>query len=162
MTRSLFKKLILLLAPIAALFLASPFSGGLAQKKHDDSHTVMTWEHSDNHLKRRLEVRGKVEFTEDYADVKDVSEGGVVRIEEVTRAFFMNGQARELDAAARTWIAEMVLNAVRHGGIDAEKRVQTILSRRGVAGVLQEIEQINTDHARRRDLIRLRKGLTAA
>lgn len=168
MTRSLFKKLILLLAPIAALFLASPFSGGLAQKKHDDSHTVMTWEHSDNHLKRRLEVRGKVEFTEDYADVKDVSEGGVVRIEEVTngqsrryevrrdtggqltRAFFMNGQARELDAAARTWIAEMVLNAVRQGGIDAEKRVQTILSRRGVAGVLQEIEQINTDHARRR------------
>ena len=168
MTRSLFRKLILLLAPLAAFFLASPLTHGQAQKKHDDAQTVLTWEHRDDGLKRRLEIRGKAEFTEDYADVKDVSEGGVVRIEEVidgqsrryevrrdvggqlTRAFFMNGQARELDAAARTWVAQMVLTAVRQGGIDADKRVQTILSRRGVAGVLQEIEQINSDYAQRR------------
>ena len=166
-SRSLVRKIVLLMAPLAAVFMTSPF-GSLAQKKHDDSHTVMTWEHSDDGLKRRLEVRGKVEFTDDYADVKNVFEGGVLRIEEVTngqsrryevrrdaggqltRAFFLNGQAREFDAAARTWVGEMVLNAVRQGGIDADKRVQTILSRRGVAGVLQGIEQINSDYARRR------------
>ena len=167
-SRSVIRKIILLLAPIAAFFMASPLNHGQAQKKHDDSQTVLTWEHRDNGLKRRLEIRGKVEFTEDYADIKDVSEGGVVRVEEVidsqsrryevrrdaggqlTRAFFMNGQVRELDAAARTWVAQMVLTAVRQGGIDADKRVQTILSRGGVAGVLQEIEQINSDYAQRR------------
>ena len=164
-SRSLVRKIVLLLAPIAALFMTS---SGLAQKKQDDTRSVMTWEHSDDGVKRRLEVRGKVEFNEEYTDVRDVSEGGVVRVEEVTggqsrryevrrdvggqltRAFYVNGQQRELDAAARTWLAQMVLNAVRQGGIDAEKRVQTILSRRGVAGVLQEIEQIDSDYAQRR------------
>src|SRR5215813_11636163 len=134
-SRSMIRKLVLLLAPIAAMFIASP---GVAQKKQDESRTVMTWEHSDDGLKRRLEVRGTVEFNDDYTDVKDVSEGGVVRIEEVrdgqsrryevrrdvggqlTRAFYLNGQQREMDANARTWLAQMVLNAVRQGGIDAE------------------------------------------
>lgn len=164
-SRSLIRKIVLLLAPLAAVFMTSP---GLAQKKQDDTRTIITWEHSDEGLKRRLEIRGKPEFTDDYTDVKDVSEGGVVRIEEVrngqsrryevrrdvggqlTRAFFVNGQAREMDAAARIWLAQLVLNAVRQGGIDADKRVQTILSRSGVAGVLQEIEQIEGDYAQRR------------
>lgn len=169
MTRSFVRKLVLLLAPFAALFLASPLNHAQteAQKKHD-SQTVLTWEHRDDRLKRRLEIRGKAEFTDDYADIKDVSEGGVVRVEEaidgqsrryevrrdaggqLTRTFFVNGQPRELDATARTWVAQMVLTAVRQGGIDADKRVQTILSRGGVAGVLQEIEQINSDYAQRR------------
>ena len=163
-SRSLIRKIVLLLAPIAAFFMTSP---GLAQKPKDESRSVMTWEHSDDGHKRRLEIRGKAEFNDAYTDIQDVSEGGVVRIEEVrdgqsrryevrrdvggqlTRAFFMNGQAREIDATARTWIAELVLNAVRQGGIDADKRVQTLLRQRGVAGVFQEIEQINSDYARR-------------
>jgi hypothetical protein len=167
-SRSVVRKIVLLLAPIAALFMASPINGGLAQKQKDETRSIMTWEHSDDGHKRRLEIRGKAEFNDDYTDIKDISEGGVVRIEEVrdgqsrryevrrevggqlTRAFFMNGQARELDATARTWIAELVLNAVRHGGIDADKRVQTILRQRGVSGVFQEIEQITSDYARRR------------
>src|SRR6185436_16906909 len=137
------------------------------QKQKDESQTVMTWEHSDDGLKRRLEVRGKVEFNEEYTDVTDISEGGVVRIEEVrdgqsrryevrrdvggqlTRAYFVNGQSRELDATARAWLAQMVLNAVRQSGIDADKRVERILSRGGVAAVLQEIEQIQSDYAQR-------------
>jgi hypothetical protein len=164
-SRSLIRKLVLLLAPLAAIFIASP--DGFAQKKQDDTRTVITWEHSDDGLKRRLEIRGTVEFNDDYTDVTNVSEGGVVRIEEVrdgqsrryevrrdaggqlTRAFYVNGSLRQMDAAARTWVAQMVLNAVRQGGIDAEKRVQRILSRSGVAGVLQEIDLITGDYAQR-------------
>ena len=164
-SRSLIRKIVLLLAPIAALFMTS---AGIAQKQKDETQSIMTWEHSDDGLKRRLEVRGKAEFNDDYTDIVDVSEGGVVRVEEVvngqsrryevrrdvggqlTRTFYVNGQARELDATARAWLAQMVLNAVRQGGIDADKRVQRILSRGGVPAVLQEIEQINSDYARRR------------
>jgi len=167
-SRSLIRKIVLLLAPLAAVFMTSSVQHSVAQKKPDDTRTIVTWEHSDDHLKRRLEIRGTVEFNDEYTDVKDVSEGGIVRIEEVlngqsrryevrrdvggqlSRAFYLNGQQRELDAAARTWVAQLVLNAVRQGGIDADKRVQRILSRSGVAGVLREIELIESDYAERR------------
>ncbi len=165
-SRSLLRKLVLLLAPIAAIFL--PSHGLAQQKQQDETRSVMTWEHSDNGFRQRLEIRGKAEFNDDYTDVKDVSEDGVVRIEEVrngqsrryevrrdaggqlTRAFYVNGEKRQLDAAAQTWIAQLVLNAVRQGGIDADKRVQSILNRNGVAGVLHEIDQIESDYAKRR------------
>ncbi|HTG88010.1 MAG TPA: hypothetical protein VL907_13280 [Pyrinomonadaceae bacterium] len=167
-SRSLIRKIVLLLAPLAAVFMTSSVQHGVAQKKQDDTRTIVTWEHNDDHVKRRLEIRGTVEFNDEYTDVKDVSEGGIVRIEEVlngqsrryevrrdvggqlSRAFYLNGQQRELDAAARTWVAQLVLNAVRQGGIDADKRVQRILSRSGVAGVLREIELIESDYAERR------------
>jgi len=167
-SRSLLRKLILLIAPLAAIFVPSTFHHGFAQNKQEDSRSVMTWEHSDDGWKQRLEIRGKAEFNDDYTDVKDVSEDGVVRIEEVrngqsrryevrrdaggqlTRAFYLNGQSRGLDETARKWIAELVLMAVRQGGIDADKRVQRILSSQGVAGVLREIDQIQSDYAKRR------------
>jgi hypothetical protein len=166
-SRSLLRKVILLLAPLAAVFVPSIFYHGIAQNKQDETRSHMTWEHSDDGWRQRLEIRGKAEFNDDYTDVKDVSEDGVVRIEEVRngqsrryevrreagqlmRAYYVNGAKQQLDAAAQTWIAQLVLTAVRQGGIDADKRVQTILSRQGVAGVLSEIDQIRSDYARRR------------
>ena len=167
-SRSLIRKLVLLLAPLATIFVAVPVDHGVAQKKQGDAQTVMTWEHSDDGLRRRLEIRGKAEFNDEYTDIVMISEGGVVRIEEtrngqsrryevrrdtggqLTRAYYVNGESRALDAAAQTWVAQMVLTAVRQGGIDAEKRVQTILNRRGVQGVIDEIAQISSDHAQRR------------
>jgi len=112
-------------------------------------------------------MRGRAEFTEDYTDVRDVTPGGYVRIEEerdrvsrryevrhalggsLSRSYFVNEQARPIDSEARDWIAKMVLQAVRQGGLDAEKRVQTILRQRGTTGVLEEIDQIQSDYARR-------------
>ena len=166
-SRSLLRKVILLIAPLIAVFTPAAASHGQTQQKQEESRSVMTWEHSDNGFRRRLEIRGKVEFNDDYTDVKDVSEDGVVRIEEtrngqsrryevkrdagqLTRAYYVNGQKQQLDAAAQTWIAQLVLNAVRQGGIDAEKRVQILLTRHGVQGVLREIDQIESDYAKRR------------
>ena len=160
-----------LLASCMALLLSSPlpaYAQQSAQKSRDESQSTMRWEHSDDGLRRRLEIRGKAEFTDDYTDIKSVSEGGWVTIEEhrdsqsyryevrrdasgqITRAFFVNGTAQQLDAKARSWLAKFVLDAVRQGGIDAEKRVQRILAQRGVSGVLAEIEQISGDYAKRR------------
>ncbi len=162
-------RILWLLASCVALLLASPAPGFQAQKSRDENISITRWEHSDTdtRLKRRLEIRGKAEFTDDYNDVKDVSAGGWVIIEEhrdnqsfryevrrdpagqLTRAFFVNSTARPLDESARAWLAKFVLDAVRQGGIDAEKRVSTILAQRGVAGVLAEIQQINGDYAQR-------------
>ena len=160
-------RVLCLLASCMALLLSAPLPA-YAQKSRDESQSTMRWEHSDDGLRRRLEIRGKAEFTDDYSDIKSVTEGGWVIIEEhrdsqsyryevrrdasgqITRAFFVNGAAQSMDAKAKTWLAKFVLDAVRQGGIDADKRVQKILSQRGVSGVLAEIEQISGDYAKRR------------
>lgn len=158
-------RILFLLASCAALLIPTPL-GVYAQKSREDTH--MKWEHTDDGLKRRFEVRGKAEFNEEYTDVISVSEGGWVIVEEhrdsqsyryevrrdpagnLTRAFFVNGTARSLDETTRAWLAKMVLDAVRQGSFDTEKRVQRILSKSGVAGVLAEIRQINGDYGKRR------------
>jgi len=162
-------RILWLIASCVALLLSTPVPGFQAQKSRDENINVTRWEHSNTEmgLKRRLEIRGKAEFNDDYTDIEDVSAGGWVIVEEQTnrdsyryevrrdpagqlaRAFFMNGTARPLDESAKQWLAKLILEAVRQGGIDAEKRVRTLLSQRGVDGVLKEIEQINGDYPRR-------------
>ena len=158
-----------LLASCLALLMSSPVPSLYAQKSRDENKSVTRWEYSDTDigLRRRFEVQGKVEFTDDYSDIRNVSEGGWAIIEEhrdrqsfryevrhdasgqLTRTFYVNGAARPIDAAGKAWLAKFVLDAVRQGGVDAEKRVKTILTQHGVAGVLAEIDQINGDYAKR-------------
>jgi hypothetical protein len=166
---SLKARILWLLASCVALLLSSPFPAH-AQKTRDENMNILRWEHSDTDigLRRRLEIRGKAEFTDDYTDVKDVSDGGWVLIEEhrdrqsyryevrrdfgggqLTRLFYVNGVAQPLDANAKAWLAKFVLDAVRQGGFDAEKRVKTILDQHGVSGVLAEIDQISGEYAKR-------------
>ncbi|HEX8748288.1 MAG TPA: hypothetical protein VF717_14025 [Pyrinomonadaceae bacterium] len=136
-----------------------------AQTSKNDSHT--TWQWVDNDWKKSLEIRGRAEFTEDYTDIKSVSEDGSVRIEEtrggttrrldvvpaaggqLRRTFSVGGEPRPMNEQDRAWVAGMILEAVRRGGIDADKRVQRIFERRGVSGVLEEISLVGGDYARR-------------
>lgn len=133
----------------------------------DESRNTMRWEHSDNGERFRMEIRGKAEFNDDYTDIRSVSEGGYVRIEEdrngqsrrfevrpdatgqLRRLYSINGESRALDEAGRAWVGKIILDAVRQSGIDAEKRVQTILRKQGVKGVLDEIALISSDYAQR-------------
>lgn len=141
-------------------------TGAPAQKPKDETRSTTTWEQSDDGLKTRMEIRGKAEFNEDYTDIQDVSDGGYVRIEEdrngqsrryevrrgtdgqLRRIYYVNGEAHPLDQEARTWLAKIVLNAVRQNGIDADKRVQTIMRQRGLSGVFDEIRLISSDYAK--------------
>jgi hypothetical protein len=77
-------RILWLLASCVALLLSSPVTGFQAQKSRDENISITRWEHSDTDigLKRRLEMRGKAEFNDDYTDIKDVSAGGWVIIEE--------------------------------------------------------------------------------
>lgn len=155
-------RFILVVISVAVLFAGLH---AIAQSNQDESRT--RWQYRNDDRKQLLEIRGTAQFTEDYKDIADVSAGGYVKIEEerdrvsrryevrkdsgqLTRNYFVNGQARTIDDDARVWIAKMVLTAVRQGGIDAEKRVQLILRKDGVSGVLAEIDQIEGDYAKRK------------
>lgn len=168
LNHSIKARILCLLASYAALLISTPLGALHAQKIREETKSTTTWIQQDDGLKRRLEIQGKAEFNEDYTDIVSVSEGGWVIVEEqrdsqshryevrrdsagnITRAFFVNGTMQPLDQNARNWLAKFVLDAVRQGGFDAEKRVQRILSKRGVAGVLAEIDQISGDYAKRR------------
>ena len=160
------KAILFTLVLVAAAFVFLKATGALAQKPKDETRNTTTWEQSDDGLKMRVEIRGKAEFTDDYTDIRDVSEGGFVRIEEdrygksrryevrrstngeLRRTYYLNGDVHPLDQEARNWLAKIVLNAVRQSGIDADKRVQTIMHQRGLTGVLDEIALISSDYAK--------------
>jgi hypothetical protein len=162
-------RILWLLASVIAILIASPLPRLEAQKTRDETQSVTRWEHTDTDagLRRRFETRGKAEFTDDYTDIKNVSENGWAIIEEhrgsqsyryevrhdaigqLQRLFYVNGAAQPIDATAKAWLAKFVLDIVRQGGYDADRRVKTILAQRGVAGVLTEIDQIQGDWAKR-------------
>jgi hypothetical protein len=167
MVNKISKAILFVIALGAASFmLMHATNRSLAQKQKTETRSTMRWEHSDDGLKFRLEIQGKAEFTDDYTDIRDISDGGYVRIEEdrngqsrryevrrssdgqLRRLYYVNGEAHPLDQDARNWLAKIVLDAVRQSGIDADKRVLTILRQRGVSGVLDEIALITSDYAK--------------
>lgn len=156
----------MLLALLAAILLQLSAAVQVsAQSARTDSRSTWAWQ--DDDWKKRVEIRGRAEFTDDYSDIKSVSDGGSVLIEEtrggttrrldvtagadgrVQRTYFLNGQAQAMDEQGRAWVAAIILDAVRQGAIDADKRVQRIFESRGLSGVLEEISLVRGDHARR-------------
>jgi len=159
------KRTIAVLVMVLSILL--PVQSSAQQKQSDDLQNLSRWQMNDDDHKQLVEIRGRAEFTDDYKDIRDVTPGGYVKIEEeldrqsrryevrrdlnggISRMYFLNGHGHSIDDDARAWIAKIVLQAVRQGGIDADKRVQTILRQQGVQGVLNEIDQIKGDYAKR-------------
>jgi hypothetical protein len=162
-------KAIVLLAAISATGFSLAYNVRAQQetKQEKKERSTMTWEHSDNGERMRVVFEGKPEFNDDYTDIRDVSVGGYVRVEEdlagqsrryevrrnssgeLERKYYVNGSLRPIDQEARVWISKFVLNAVRQSGIDADKRVQSIFRKSGVNGVLDEIALVGGSYAKR-------------
>lgn len=138
-----------------------------ARAQQSQERSAWTWNNSDDGLKMEVKVEGKVEFTDDYSDVQQVSDDGALRVREerpglakryvvtrgadgqLRRSFTVNGEARALDTEAREWLRGMLLTATRQGGLDARNRVRRILKRSGTKGLIEEISLIKGDYARR-------------
>ena len=160
-------RLVLFIAASGLFVLPGNVNPIQAQTIRTEAKNTTRWEWSDDGWRRRVEIQGKAEFTEDYSDVRSISEGGFLRLEEdlkgqsqrlevrpdqsgqLVRKYFVNGESRPLDDNGRKWVAALLLTAVRQGAIDADGRVKTILRQRGVKGVLEEIALIKGDHAKR-------------
>jgi hypothetical protein len=111
-----------------------------------------------------IRIEGEVEFDADFRDVARLGRGARIRIaEEDGRTdrtleltpgaggapqfeYEVDGDGRDFDAAARRWYEGMLLQIFRRGGFMAEERVRAILARGGVPAVLQELDEIPSDH----------------
>lgn len=146
------------------------------QRTIDTNEHEWTMNHSDNGQEFNLRIRGKPEFTDDYSDLKSLTSGGSVVIEEKTasmtrkleitagadgqlqRKYSFNGATRELDSEGKQWVAGVLLDAVRQSGYDAERRVSKLFERGGAATVLEEVALIKGDWAKGVYLKELLKG----
>ena len=124
----------------------------------------MQW--SSNGQRMDVRLRGSVTFTDDLTDVLKLDEGGYLTIRDwsslvphtveiksvngsITHAYFVAGLSRPWDDAARRQLATDLPLLVRRSGLGAEQRTKGILEKKGVSGVLDEIEMLEGDYVRR-------------
>lgn len=129
-------------------------------------NSVWKWHRNDDSEKLQVTIRGKVEFNDDYSDIKSISDDGDIRIKHdrhgvvrefeassnagsINRVYSINGQAGPLDGEAQKWLAETLYKTVRLAGYDAKARVQKILKQNGPRAVLDEIAQLESDYVKR-------------
>ena len=132
----------------------------------NQERNTWNWHHKDNAVDLRVTIRGKVEFADDYSDIKSISDDGELRVRDerggtvrkfeatseagsIKRSYSINGQSSALDDDARKWLAKILNQTVRLGGYDAKARVKTLLGKSGPRGVLAEISQLESDYVKR-------------
>jgi beta-lactamase regulating signal transducer with metallopeptidase domain len=124
----------------------------------------MKW--SDGTSRFEVRLQGAIAFNDELTDVTSISEGGYLTLRDwsafiprtieirssggvITRRFYVAGLERPFDDEARRWLAEKLPVLVRRSGLGAEQRVKSILAKKGVSGVLDEIGLLGGDHVRR-------------
>jgi bla regulator protein blaR1 len=157
----MFKKrttILLLLMTVCALSVAAH-----AQRDQDSK---WTWQHRDDDRRLEVTIRGKVEFTEDYTDIKSIPAGGSIRITDerggtrrkfeaeqtssgIKRSYSVDGEPRPLDSQGQAWLATILQETIIQGGYDAGPRARRILSERGPSALLDEISKLRSDYVKR-------------
>jgi beta-lactamase regulating signal transducer with metallopeptidase domain len=144
-------------------------AAGVAISGSGQSHSTFTWSNNGEKLEVRLD--GEVEFTDDDADVKRLSPGGLLRIKDggllsglftgrtieftadgsgnVTRRFWVGSSERSFEPEGKQWLAKVLPRFIRQTGLGAPARVARILKAKGPAGVLSEIALIEGSWAKK-------------
>ena len=114
-----------------------------------------------------LLAEGAFKLSPDFSDVAQIDAGGSVVVSQrdgdrlrrmemrpgasgVDHRWFLDGDERPYDAAARSWLAATLTDLLRRTGYEAEARSRWILQRGGPDALLQEIALISGDYARRK------------
>jgi hypothetical protein len=124
----------------------------------------MQW--SDDTHRFDVRLHGTVTFTDDLSDVQSMSDGGTLTLRDwssvvphtveisssngvLTHTYFVGGLKRPWDDEAKRFLAIQLPVMVRRSGIGAESRVKSIFQKKGTNGVLEEIDLLGSDYARR-------------
>jgi beta-lactamase regulating signal transducer with metallopeptidase domain len=135
------------------------------EAQRDDAEHSMRWSNGKERLE--IDVRGRVEFTDDDSDVKSLSPGGRLRIKDggwfggrtveftadgsgaITRRFWSGRSEQPFEPEGRKWLAEALPRIIRQTGLGAEARVARIYGAKGIDGVLAEIGLIEGSWGKR-------------
>ena len=113
----------------------------------------------------KAEARGSYTLNDDETDFESVSPGSYFRIEERRHGrnshryevrglpdggmqrTYERGDARELDAEGRAWLADVLLVIVRNTSFALEGHIEKVLARDGLDAALADIATTEGDHA---------------
>jgi hypothetical protein len=150
-----------------SLFGASSIYAQRASTSIQSNNDEWNMTRTENGREVRARVKGEIEFTDDYSDVKSLTPGGSLRIREkigsvsksfevevdrqgqLRRSYFVNDTAQSFDDEARRWVSGMMLELVRQGGFDAARRAERIFQKGGANAVLGEITLIKSDYVKK-------------
>ena len=157
--RGAYAMTLLLLAPLG---LALPASTAAAQ--WNEHRSV----HDDGSRRFEMSTRGKVWFTDDDRDIQQLEPGGRLMIDErvrfgpermliitaasngdMERTYIVDGKTQPFDAAGQAWLSGLLPEIIRETGVGAVERVKRIHAKKGVAGVLDEVDLIRSSSNRR-------------
>lgn len=156
-------------------YLASPVPG-LSQNASASSTTessvshngkaVYRWNTSTNTADFNVEMRGKIELTDDDRDIKSISDDGYmeiaktvfgskrsIRIEslgdgKMSKEYYEGRTKMPWDPNGKNWLSEILPELVRTTTIGAETRVKRIFAKGGTNAMLSEIDRLENDHVR--------------
>jgi hypothetical protein len=137
------------------------------RSESSDGHWRVSW--SDGHSRLDVTLNGDVTFADDLSDVQTLTDGGSLTIRDwttliphtieikssrgaLTRKYYVAGVERPWSEEVRQRLATHITALVRNSGFAAESRVKSIFEKKGVAGVLDEVDLLGGDYARRRYL----------
>ena len=139
-------------------------TGGHHMSVHSDDDQS-TFVYSDDKTCLMVASHGKITYSDDDSRIQSISSGGHISITELTNgitrrydavsqggsivgSYFVNDKPADL-ASSEAWLATVIQRLVREDASQAAVRVARIRRQRGVAGVLQEIDLVQGDYAKR-------------
>jgi beta-lactamase regulating signal transducer with metallopeptidase domain len=111
----------------------------------------------------KARAEGKLSFSEDGASIETITPGGFFQGSETagghTRsikvtpqqgqlqyAYSVDGEPRDFDDAARTWLVGFLVGVQRVSGINAPKHVLYLIEHGGAEAVLNEVRNVQSDY----------------
>ena len=151
---------------LTALICVLSISAALAQSSsstYSKRSNTMTISHSDGFQNFNVEMRGKIEITDDDKDIKSMSPDGYLEITKTVfgsrRTLVISAQGGGLkreyyegrtnmpwEPEGRKWLAEIMPELLRTTTIAAESRVNRFYKQGGVTAVLSEINLMESDY----------------
>jgi beta-lactamase regulating signal transducer with metallopeptidase domain len=149
-------------APVLAAVIPAadaPATTSQSMSHHQDGSSG-NWIWSNNGEKLQVTYSGTFDFTDDDADIRQVSAGGYLKISDgawfgrhsieirerggqLERRYYVNGSERPYEPEGRAWLRDNLPKFVRNTGIAAPARVARFLKSGGVSAVIGEISRID-------------------
>src|SRR5690349_10767243 len=121
------------------------------------------WKSSSMGQEFSIELRGKIEVTDDDKDIKTITSDGYLEISKPTfgskrtiiieaignkvkKEYYEGRTLVSWDEKGRAWLGEILPEIVRSTGISAESRVNRYYKQGGTTAVLEEIKRIDSDY----------------
>ncbi|MEM9719409.1 MAG: hypothetical protein AAGA10_09185 [Bacteroidota bacterium] len=174
------KDLVVFWIILVLLTLLSPLRQFAQNSYHVNTRNGKTTVRVNNRMtKFTLEYEGDITVSDDDKDIVDISRGGYIEISKsafgskrriviestgsggLDKAYFVGSRKQAFEPEGKKWLAEVLPEVVRTTTFAATSRVDRFYRKGGVASVLDEIEELESDYVRRHyfDLL-LDKGLS--